>query len=202
MHAVGRHLPYNRKPVRNDKVTRNTSVLSMDVDMDVDVDVDPKSLMTPRSPPQWRDYLHRCAASELQSHVRKIVENALRLQRERQKTESRHSRANALFRGDLPTEDGIRDLGIRECLRFLVKILPPRLERSHPLLEGDASSLADFLSLPGERGARPGREWSRKDWERELLRISHLAEDYNYDGLTSEAMYNYQSYVSIAFGES
>lgn len=138
--------------------------------------------------------------SELHNHVRKIIGKATHLQQQRRRTESQYSHANMLFRGDLPAEgDWIENWSIRECLRYLVKILPPKNKRSHPFEEGDASSLSDFLSLPGERGARPGREWSKTDWTRELAKISQLAQDYDYEGLDSEMLHNYQSYVLMVF---
>ncbi|GJJ07481.1 hypothetical protein Clacol_001683 [Clathrus columnatus] len=196
MHALGRDPQKGTRRVlyHYDKMTGDNSVPRMDMDMDMD------TIIESPSPLQRRDYLHQCIVSELQDHIRRIVEKATRLQEQRRKNESRYSRANSLFTGSLPTEeDWIQGWAIRDCLRYLIKILPPKLSRGEPFEEGDASSLADFLSLPGEKGARPGREWSKNDWGRELMKVSRLAQDYEYEGLDSNTLHNYEYRILTAF---
>lgn len=53
--------------------------------------------------------------------------------------------------------------------------------------------------MPGEKGARPGREWAKHDWGRELLVVTNLAKDFEYEDLNQSKMVNYEYAVMDVF---
>ena len=170
--------------------------------MEVDGDGDHailNNLLQSVSPKDHRDVLHRQMAEDLGQHLRKLTGKAAKLQQYRREHESMYSPSNTKFSGTLPTEsDWSRVWCLRDCLRMLAKIPPPH-RRSWTFGDGEASSLADFLGLPGEKGARPGREWAKHDWGRELLVVTNLAKDFEYEDLNQSKMVNYEYAVMDVF---
>jgi len=114
-------------------------------------------------PRNRRDVLHKQMAEDLREHIRTLTGKAAKLQQYRREHESMHSPSNVKFSEVLPSKnDWSHVWSLRDCLKFLVKIPPPQ-RRSWTFGDGEASSLADFLGMPGEKGARPGREWAKHD---------------------------------------
>jgi len=166
----------------------------MEVDMEDSPASNPHTTLLRR-----RDDLHQHLTTDIQYHIRMLTGKASRLQQNRRDTESMYSSANAKFTGTLPTEnDWARSWSMRDCLKFLAKI-PPLRQRTWSFSDADASSLADFLGLSGERGARPGREWAKYDWGRELLKVSRLAQDFDYAALDRRKLAEYECNVIEAF---
>jgi hypothetical protein len=146
-----------------------------------------------------RDVLHKRMAEGLSQQLRKLTGKAANLQQHRREHESLYSPSDVTFTGKLPAEsDWCRVWCLRDCLRFLARIPPPQ-RRSWTFGDGEASSLADFLGFPGEKGARPGREWAKYDWGRELLVVKRLAEDFEFEGLTQSKMAEYEYAVMEVF---
>ena len=120
------------------------------------------------------------------------------MQQFRLEHESMHS-PSAKFTGELPTEtDWSHAWSLRDCLRFLAKVPPPH-RRLWTFEDGEASSLADFLGLPGEKGARPGREWAKHDWRRELSVITRLTKDFGFEDLEESKLVEYEHAVMETF---
>ncbi|KAF8529046.1 PIN domain-containing protein [Hysterangium stoloniferum] len=172
----------------------------LDKGMEVDMEDPPAQSGNPRTTlPRRRDDIHQHLTKDIQYHIRMLTGKASRLQQDRRDTESMYSSINVKFTGPLPTEnDWARSWSMRDCLKFLVKIPPPR-QRTWSFGDAEASSLADFLGLPGERGARPGREWAKHDWGRELLKVSRLAQDLDYAALDQRKLAEYEYAVLEAF---
>jgi len=169
--------------------------------MDIDFDVAPSDLYQ-ASPGVGRDELHRQMAIQLGQHLRALTGIAVSLQEHRRTHESIYSPANTKYAKTLPTEnDWRRAWPLRECLKFMTTIQPSQ-RRSWIFGEAEASSLADFLGLPGEeggRGARPGREWAKHDWARALTMVQKLAQDFDYGELDHERMADYEYAVMAIF---
>jgi len=170
-------------------------------DVVMEIDMDPSSSNEPRQASRGdrRDELHRQMAHELGQYLRKLTGKAASLQQHRRTNESIYSPANAKYTGDIPNEsDWGSAWSLRECLKFVAKILPSQ-RRPSSFGETEASSLADFLGLPGERGARPGREWAKHDWGRELMTVQKLAQDFEFIELGDRKMAEYEYAVMEIF---
>ena len=155
---------------------------SMEIDME-DMSVEAQTMSMPTSGLQWRDELHRQLAQELITHARSITGLAAILQAKRRKEDSIYSPMNK-YTGPLPTESDWRDgqWSVRDCLKMVAKIPPKHPRTDWTFGDGEASFLADFLGLPGEKGARKGREWAKNDWNRAVLTVSRLAQGFGYGG--------------------
>ena len=169
-----------------------------DADMEVDLDMTPNNSYTSSSGGR-RNELHRQITIQLGHYLRRLTGIAANLQQHRRTQQSIHSPENATYTGKLPTED---DWGcawsLRACLTFMTEIQPPQ-QRSWIFDEAAASSLADFLGRPGERGARPGREWAKHDWARALVTVHNLAQDFAFGELDHHKMTEYEYAVLEAF---
>ena len=157
------------------------------------------NILLPLSPRNRRDVLHRMMVEEIGQYLRKLTGKAAKLQQYRREHESIYSSSNESFTGTLPTEsDWSHAWCLRDCLTFLTQI-PPLQRRSWSFKDGEASSLADFLGLPGENGARPGREWAKYDWRRELLMVTNLAKAFEFEDLDQSKMAQYEYAVMEVF---
>ncbi|KIJ56698.1 hypothetical protein M422DRAFT_238313 [Sphaerobolus stellatus SS14] len=166
---------------------------AMEIDMD-DVENPPTTVG------QHRDELHRRLVEELRMHVRNITGKAAGLQRYRREHESQYSPMNRRYAGTLPTEaDWRMDWSVRDCLKFLVKIPPSKPKASWIFGDGDATSLADFVAISGERGARKGREWAKNDWTRNVTTIAELAGAFEYEGLYTGRLAEYEYSIMEVF---
>jgi len=188
-------------PAYHSPTLRPPSASQVDVVMEIDMegDLSPGKDLSQASPGDRRDEVHRQMVYELGQHLRSLTGQAASLQQHRRANESRYSPANAKFAESLPSEsDWSRTWTLRESLKFVAKIPPPR-SRSWTFGESEASSLADFLGLPGEKGARPGREWAKHDWGRELMVVKRLAEDFEFGDLNHGQMAEYEYEVMSVF---
>lgn len=165
---------------------------SMDIDME-EPTIGPSHTIS-KTIGHYRDEVHQQLIEELRLHVRHLTGKVGALQMERRRNESRFSPLNK-FSGILPSEDDwMKDWSVRECLQFIAKIVPPQPQPTRRFGESEASSLADFLAKHGEKGARRGREWAKKDWMRQITSVVRLAETFEYAelGKVNLAVYEHQ----------
>jgi len=161
--------------------------------------VDTQAMSSSISVAQYRDEVHKQLARDLQGHVRQVTGFAAILQAERRRTDSRHSSLNK-YAGTLPTEDEWKEAwSVRECLKLVAKIPPRQLRATWTFSDGDASFLADFLGMPGDKGARKGREWAKNDWARAVMTVFRLAEDFGYDGFDRLKLAEYEYSIMDVF---
>lgn len=170
--------------------------------MEIDTD-DGRAMLSNMSqdvpPKDHRDILHTEMIKDLGQRLRELTGRLARLQQYRREHESIYSPSNAKFSGEIPSEnDWSRAWCLRDCLRFVAKVAPAQ-RRSWSFGDGEASSLADFLGIQGEKGARPGREWAKHDWWRELVVVKKLAKDFEFEDLDDSKMAEYEYAVAEVF---